>query len=502
MIFLTKQNEKLFFYLLLCIATIGCQEDIDDIDLDEKLAQELPYSSRTISEEDYIKNERLTSKLKTVLSNIDKSSNRSIYNEEYDFYIQTHNVRYIESTLSDYHSYTFAIEDAHKNIVFSYNTNSQDYDSYLFEYLYTPDQIEEFENTGHVSTYVDLKVLPFEGNIDELLSRIVDCSVSVITYHTTPDTCETFVYGEGDECQHMVDGVTQCYVHYETVVNYCTEEDNSGTPPDGGSGGSGGTNDPPADDPVVTQPTEPDYVTPILTCLNGTSLQGDPYTSTITEADLNLLDTETQLAIKRYLIRDNSCSPEAQDFAEAAIMAFLNGGDVDFEELYIEVDTPDDDYVFIGQKQRIPNPLILDSGSEIEVTFITYTNDDLSSDQEVAELLIDGLKFALEDANTHLSDSEKISSINIYATTNGNHTGPNHYNGTAIDINRINGVRMAQSGVTNQIIELQKAFDNFQYIRENFGPHFNHKYYISSNTWNYNYPVGGHNDHIHISVRN
>lgn len=39
------------------------------------------------------------------------------------------------------------------------------------------------------------------------------------------------------------------------------------------------------------------------------------------------------------------------------------------------------------------------------------------------------------------------------------------------------------------------------FIRENFGPHFKHKYDINSNTWNYNHPIGGHQDHIHISVR-
>ncbi len=60
---------------------------------------------------------------------------------------------------------------------------------------------------------------------------------------------------------------------------------------------------------------------------------------------------------------------------------------------------------------------------------------------------------------------------------------------------------MIMTGVTNQIIELQKSFDNFTHIRENFGPYFKHKYDLYSQTWNYNHPVGGHKDHIHISVR-
>jgi len=117
--------------------------------------------------------------------------------------------------------------------------------------------------------------------------------------------------------------------------------------------------------------------------------------------------------------------------------------------------------------------------------------------------LIDGLKFALEQANINLSTLEQITSIHISSTTNGhtNSVSPNHPNGVALDISRINGKKMILSGLTNQIKELQKAFDNFQYIRENFGPYFKHKYSIEYGTWNYNYPVGGHKDHIHISIR-
>lgn len=43
--------------------------------------------------------------------------------------------------------------------------------------------------------------------------------------------------------------------------------------------------------------------------------------------------------------------------------------------------------------------------------------------------------------------------------------------------------------------------DNFPNVRENFGPHFKHKYYIGSDTWDMSYDVGGHQDHIHFFVR-
>jgi hypothetical protein len=216
--------------------------------------------------------------------------------------------------------------------------------------------------------------------------------------------------------------------------------------------------------------------------------------------------TDTQLAELNNYIEANKDSngnltSEANEFAYLAIEAYDNGGDVDWKGLYIETDTPDSEYTYQGTKQNIPDNLSLPNGNIIEVTFITFTKDNLSSNKPVAIELIDCLKFALEQANNNLSNSEKITSINIYATTNGNHTGPNHSNGTAMDINSINGSRMVISGVTNQIKELQKAFDNFQYIRENFGPYFKHKYDLFSQKWNYNYPVTNYSDHIHISIR-
>ena len=195
-------------------------------------------------------------------------------------------------------------------------------------------------------------------------------------------------------------------------------------------------------------------------------------------------------------------TPQAKAFAVEAINISMVGGDVDVEEAYIYTNTPDDDYIFQGEKQNIPNPLILDNGTQISITFGT-TKDLVNANQPVSVDLINGLKFSIEQANNNLSSSEQITSIYIMCTTNGHGTtgSSNHLKSTAVDISRINGQKMILSGVTNQIIELQKAMNNFQYIRENFGPYLKYKYSIESNSWNYNYPIGGHKDHIHFSVR-
>jgi len=199
---------------------------------------------------------------------------------------------------------------------------------------------------------------------------------------------------------------------------------------------------------------------------------------------------------------DNMYSEDAKNFALYALPILVDGGNLIIDDLYIETPTPDDNYNYLGAKNYIPNPILLSNGDMVSVTFGTTNSDNQNANQLVAVELINALKYALNKANNELSSSEKITSIHIMATSNGAHSPTsNHANGTAVDISRINGVKMVTSGVTNQIEKLQEAFDQFQYIRENFGPSFKHKYFIESNSWNYNFNVGGHKDHIHISIR-
>jgi len=211
---------------------------------------------------------------------------------------------------------------------------------------------------------------------------------------------------------------------------------------------------------------------------------------------------ENDISPNGLMSPDANYNVEAIQFAIEAIISIHFGGEVYFEEAYIPVDTPDDNYVYQGSKELIPNPLILSNGTQISITFGT-TNDNINANQPVAIDLIIGMKFAIQEANSNLSASNQITSIYISATTNGHGTtGPsNHLKATAVDISRLNGNKMALTGVTPQIIELQKAMDNYEYIRENFGPNFKHKYSIESDSWNYNHPVSGHTDHIHFSIR-
>ncbi len=208
--------------------------------------------------------------------------------------------------------------------------------------------------------------------------------------------------------------------------------------------------------------------------------------------------------INNYLDAEGQ-SPEALAVAKEMVNALMDGSVVDFEEMFIETATPDDNYIYQGSKSLISNPLVLANGDQISVTFGTTKSDNLSANQNVSTDLIDGIKFAIEEANKNLSSSNKITSIHIHCTTNGKHSATsNHSKATAVDISRINGAKMILTGVNNQIRELQKAMDKFTFVRENFGPYFKHKFSKElpvGQRWNYNHPVSGHKDHIHFSIR-
>ncbi len=253
-----------------------------------------------------------------------------------------------------------------------------------------------------------------------------------------------------------------------------------------GGGGSGGT---------FTAPlalTKPYYLARDL------GFDNDSFEAKFLNANKEVTD-ETY----KYILEENK-SEEALDFAREAVKAIIDGGYVDFEELFIETLTPDDDYTFQDSKTSIPSTLTLDNGDSVSVTFGKTKSDNLSANQEVSVDLLEGIKDGLNAANIMLESEgkDKITSIYIMATTNGKHSATsNHSNGTAVDISRINGEKMILSGVTDQIKQLQIGFDGHIFLRENFGPHFKHKYYKSNGTWDYDYNVGGHKDHIHFSVR-
>lgn len=275
--------------------------------------------------------------------------------------------------------------------------------------------------------------------------------------------------------------------------SFTDETDGGGGVIDSGtSGGSGGSSD--SGGTIITSLLPSDLKTEFFELVDRLTPEQHKFLYEIENSSI-------RKEIGVFYERDNF-SKRAEDFIKEAIDVLIDNGDVNFDDWYIKTKVSDDSYFYTGPKESIPSTIILSNGTSVSVNFGVTKSDNKNANQQVSPVLINAIKFALEKANNNLSSSDKITSIYVSATTNGKHSATsNHPLGLAIDISRINGKKMAITGVTNQIIELQKAFDGFEYIRENFGPHFKHKYDLNTSRWNFNYSVGGHKDHIHISVR-
>jgi hypothetical protein len=113
----------------------------------------------------------------------------------------------------------------------------------------------------------------------------------------------------------------------------------------------------------------------------------------------------------------------------------------------------------------------------------------------VDQKVIDALQACIKG---DIAPGHRLTTIYI-SSANDQHTLPSrHMQQKAVDISRINGTRMAIGYPSNAAIKaicdaIQNTFESFPHRRENYGPLFRKKL---GKDW----PVGGHKDHIHLSV--
>ena len=115
--------------------------------------------------------------------------------------------------------------------------------------------------------------------------------------------------------------------------------------------------------------------------------------------------------------------------------------------------------------------------------------------RDVDQRMIDGLKYCIKP---QVSSGHGLSTIYI-SSANDKHVLPSrHMQRKAVDISRINGIKIvigySQGGAVMAIVDaIQEAFEKYHSRRENYGPHLKKKLGAE-------WPVSGHNDHIHLSV--
>jgi RHS repeat-associated protein len=127
---------------------------------------------------------------------------------------------------------------------------------------------------------------------------------------------------------------------------------------------------------------------------------------------------------------------------------------------------------------------------------ITFVNDNprgTSPNQPVTTTTADMVESGVLNSGVH--------SVNINSTTGGQHAATsNHYRGKAVDINRVDGLRVSDPSNRDAVTDVQNAFRGQSNIRENFGPAFQEKTIMPGATpvpWT---QVGeDHKNHIHES---
>lgn len=117
--------------------------------------------------------------------------------------------------------------------------------------------------------------------------------------------------------------------------------------------------------------------------------------------------------------------------------------------------------------------------------------------KSVSQRVIDALRAVVKP---NIAPGHVLNKIYI-SSANDQHQLPSRHvqgGGNAVDISRINGMKIAVSYRSNPSVKaivdaMQTQFENYSHRRENFGP-------LLKKKLGKNHPVAGHADHMHFSV--
>jgi hypothetical protein len=127
----------------------------------------------------------------------------------------------------------------------------------------------------------------------------------------------------------------------------------------------------------------------------------------------------------------------------------------------------------------IPNSIVLSDGRNIGVTFKYTSSDGKNGNNPIRSRTLAVLK-------TALLMTPGITSIDISASTNGNHKDPRHKEGLGLDIDMFNNVPVRRMQESQMIIDFQKALEGTGFLYQIFGP-----------TYKF---TPGHESHVHFTV--
>lgn len=348
------------YTLGLLFLLVNCQNDtITEMQQEATVQKQFPYTASLLSKQEVEVNSKLSNQMRSLATLQSSNIGESMYSETYNFTVYTDVVNFVESMENNSHSYTFPINRENytgnelENLVFSYDTLTDDYNTSLVTYHFTSVQYQEFLLTRHVTTPHEITYEPIAVNLADILgetSMPLPCTNTYTVYHITPGpNSETFLYSTNgnvqNACQHE-NGDDPCDTYTVIEIN-CSDsgsgsgsgtDDNTSTDPYGSpnntpSGGGNGNTDNTNDvDLIVTEPIlMPSEV--IERCLN----VGFDNPVSIW---LNSQDKDVIREINSFLTTVG-CNEISKQFIIEAIEDIISGDVDNFHEFVMENVNPD-----------------------------------------------------------------------------------------------------------------------------------------------------------------
>ncbi|WP_417196168.1 hypothetical protein [Bizionia sp.] len=350
------KQYKTLFCLIFLSALFNCEQD-DFIETDNQNATQSQFKVTNVNKEFVFSNTDISNKLRAINSNTDESINseysREVHNEEHGFTIETENVKFVENTVTGFHSYNFNLKrdnpenDKIENLVFHLNASGT-YDIYIVEYDFTEDEYEtsdlnQLNNLSTKYTAISFDELGFVIESNKMMYFI--CTETWLWLGSVDHSGQLHGAPRNGVCK--VSGCNYRESGYVLQSSSCVATTGTGNPnnngptntPNEGPNGYGTGSNPFVSAPNYTQPWEN-----VQKCMNGFD---QPNTMDNTVMDLIMIDwlkaNKHKAGKIQNFLGESGCSEEAQEIMLDVTSIMIANPNMDFEEALEQyfMDNPD-----------------------------------------------------------------------------------------------------------------------------------------------------------------
>ncbi|MFC5196079.1 hypothetical protein ACFPH8_12120 [Bizionia hallyeonensis] len=360
---------KTLFCLIFLTALFNCEQD-DFIETDNQNATQSQFKVTNVNKEFVFSNTSISNKLNAINSNTNEPINleysREVHNEEHGFTVETENVKFVENTVTGFHSYNFDLKrdnpenDKIENLVFHLNASGT-YDAFIVKYGFTKAEYETLDlallnSLSTKYTAISFDELDFVIESNKMMYFI--CTETWLWLDSVDHSGQLHGAPRNGVCK--VSGCNYRESGYVLQSSSCVATTGTGNPnnngptntPNEGPNGYGTGSNPFVSAPNYTQPWEN-----VQKCMNGFN---QPNTMDNTVMDLIMIDwlkaNKHKAGKIQNFLGESGCSEEAQeimldvtsimianpnmDFEEALEQYFMNNPDIFIEQLTISQDSP------------------------------------------------------------------------------------------------------------------------------------------------------------------